>query len=837
MRNAFLLLCLLAVSITASAQRTFRLINRGKFDKAERLSVQQFEKFKTKKPDAKGHYKIRYLTKVMNSLHGLGKLSQVKGDFTASQKFYEQADSVYKKFKIEINSPKFDGLIDGLIKISIVGEFIAGRQLTNHYHRQIEVANIHRELGELDTAKALLDDVYKKMLMSYGKKASKAKMAYAAYGEYFIQLSAYDSSRYYFEKYITALYSDPNYIDLSIKPLGDAYAGLSKSYLGLNNTDAAIKAAQKSVRFAIHAFAKVTDGKNYFGKITALNLLAESYRHQKQYDKALRWNDEAYITMNANIKLMTPEKLPILATRGQIFWATNDTTRANACFREMMDIFFHHTQNNFSYLSDSERDYFYRTNKHFVDLAKGYYAYLYFTKSYKQNYIAKRLYEIHLNNKGVLLGASTKLLNAIFSKGSPGLIDQFNQIKLLRDKKIRLIGKGETIQAEMLENEITQKEKQLRSTLSLEPEKYITTDEIVHAIPDSTQLIDVMKCKMFKLSLADGSLELNEEEQSQYFHFIFRKNVPVILDKNNLSEEQLEGRNYKAFLNFTKFDIKNDEAYKAYFAGLEKHLTYHKLILSPDGIYNLINPEILFDGKDYLHSRYQFLSLVSAKDLLKLPPAVPTLEDITLIGWPDYSTHLKLYESSPAELPGTQTEINEIKKVLPNSVSRFVYTRKDANENTVKESPSTSVLHFATHGFFETAERKDPMYTSGLVLAISDSSKNKEDGFLTAYEASNLDLKKTFLVVLSACETGQGEFEDGEGVWGLQRAFQVAGVRYIIMSLFKVDDQVTAKLMQSFYANMANGQNVMLAFKNAQQETKGKYKRPIEWGSFVIKGL
>ena len=136
-------------------------------------------------------------------------------------------------------------------------------------------------------------------------------------------------------------------------------------------------------------------------------------------------------------------------------------------------------------------------------------------------------------------------------------------------------------------------------------------------------------------------------------------------------------------------------------------------------------------------------------------------------------------------------------------------------------------------------EINDPMYTSGLVFATAANKEQQEeeDGYLTAYEASNLTLNNTFLVVLSACETGQGTYEDSEGVWGLQRAFQVAGVRYLVMSLFKVDDQITALLMSEFYTHLFNGDDVLQAFKKAQNKVRKTSDNPLHWGAFVIKGI
>ena len=109
-----------------------------------------------------------------------------------------------------------------------------------------------------------------------------------------------------------------------------------------------------------------------------------------------------------------------------------------------------------------------------------------------------------------------------------------------------------------------------------------------------------------------------------------------------------------------------------------------------------------------------------------------------------------------------------------------------------------------------------------------------ENGILFAYEVANMLLDNTELVVMSACETGLGDVKNGEGVYGLQRAFQVAGVKTIIMSLWKVNDQATQLLMNSFYKNYLLTGNKQKAFRTAQLELRAKFPEPYFWGAFVI---
>ena len=129
---------------------------------------------------------------------------------------------------------------------------------------------------------------------------------------------------------------------------------------------------------------------------------------------------------------------------------------------------------------------------------------------------------------------------------------------------------------------------------------------------------------------------------------------------------------------------------------------------------------------------------------------------------------------------------------------------------------------------------------SGLLMSGANNAWNNnklpdglDDGILTAYEVSGLDLFNTELVVLSACETGLGDIKGSEGVYGLQRSFKMAGVDNLIMSLWQVPDTETSEFMQLFYTNMLDGQQIGDAFRATQKVMREKYD-PYYWAAFVL---
>ena len=122
-------------------------------------------------------------------------------------------------------------------------------------------------------------------------------------------------------------------------------------------------------------------------------------------------------------------------------------------------------------------------------------------------------------------------------------------------------------------------------------------------------------------------------------------------------------------------------------------------------------------------------------------------------------------------------------------------------------------------------------------LEGSEPPEEAEDGLLTAEDVTGMDLLATEMVVLSACETGLGRVHVGEGVYGLRRAFVLAGAKTLVMSLWKVPDQETQELMEDFYQRLWEGQPRAEALREAQLDMKDKHPdEPLYWGAFICQG-
>ncbi|MDB9312253.1 CHAT domain-containing protein, partial [Spirulina sp. CS-785/01] len=311
-----------------------------------------------------------------------------------------------------------------------------------------------------------------------------------------------------------------------------------------------------------------------------------------------------------------------------------------------------------------------------------------------------------------------------------------------------------------------------------------------------------------------------------------------------------------------------------------------KLLLSPDGQLNLIPFAALVDeNNQYLVQNYHITYLTTGRDLIRLTASSDSKNPPLIVADPDYdnpgqtrtatrssnSRSTDIANLQFSDLPGTAAEAEAIQQLLPQAT---ILTETEATENTIKQTPSPNILHIATHGFFlEDVEQvaptpvnssltasnnrglivvrprpgssprpqntENPLLRSGLAMAgFNRKESGTEDGVLTALELASLNLYGTKLVVLSACETGVGSVNNGEGVYGLRRALAIAGSESQVMSLWNVSDEGTKDLMTQYYQRLQRGEGRSEALRQVQlgMLQSSKYSHPYYWSAFIPSG-
>lgn len=491
-----------------------------------------------------------------------------------------------------------------------------------------------------------------------------------------------------------------------------------------------------------------------------------------------------------------------------------------------------------------------------------------------------------LQRKGRVLDAVADNLSAIRRRANEkdrALLDRLNDVNA-RLAKLTL-NKPPKLSADEYEKQIDelQKEKERieieigdRNAKFAVQTPVVTLDAIKAEIPDDAALVEFAIYLPFDFKNDDFN---NAYGEPRYVAYILRKNGAAkfaeIGDKKTIDKTIGDFR--KALSDPKNKDLKNFA--RAADEKIMKPIRHalgdaKQIFVSPDGDLNLIPFESLIDEKGkYLIENFSFDYLTSGRDFLRMEKTNDDNKgEFLIIANPSFSgeneTKKNVKNSSLtaarnmsdtyfAPLAGTFLEARSIQNLFPDAQ---ILAEKQATETALKEINAPRILHIATHGFFlenadETKESKEsqnrnanaepetenPLLRSGIALAGANKNKNgdaKEDGILTALEASGLNLWGTKLVVLSACDTGIGEVKNGEGVYGLRRAFLLAGTESLVMSLWSVSDYATRELMTDYYKNMKNGigrGEALRQAKLAMMKKKGR-EHPFYWSGFIQSG-
>lgn len=638
------------------------------------------------------------------------------------------------------------------------------------------------------------------------------------------------------------------------------YAEVLKNVAVLSISQKKYDAAFSSLTQAEAIWRAKTGSKNNINAASIFTLTGDVYYQMKNYTKAEDLYNNAKNIYEKYFSRAHPEYVKILSKLAKVYYMEKDYKRSKRSIEEALNDYDLFIKQYFPALSEREKAKYWNTMKGDFE----FYNTLAFGQLDDFRDLAGKVYNYQLLTKALLLSSSIKIRERILNSKDETLKAAYNTWVQKKEFLTNALSMSSEqliqnsidpaalgTEVEKLERELSEKSELFGTSFE---SKKITYENVQKSIGKNDVAVEMVRYRYFNHDFTDSII----------YVAMYVKNDNARPKVIELPEgHRMETRFFHYYRNSIISKLPDAFSYKVFWEPIQKEIgQYATIYFSPDGIYNLINLEAIPtpDGK-YVIDNSNIVIVSNTKDLYlrKQKKREVSSNTATMFGNPRF--YLASTDSRTiADLPGTETEVNELEELLKQKgwkTSEYVET--SATEERVKELESPKIFHIATHGFSTPAISEDdakqmtqseaqltenPLLKTGLLLKGAGDLLNKtkynynlESGILTAYEAMSLNLDKTDLVVLSACETGLGEVSNGEGVYGLQRAFLVAGAKVLIMSMFKVDDQATQKLILNFYKKWLTTGNMRQSFVDAKKELRIEYPEPINWGAFMMIGL
>jgi CHAT domain-containing protein/tetratricopeptide (TPR) repeat protein len=769
-------------------------------------------------------------TSYAKSIHMLAELYQTMGDYGKSEEQFKKALEIKRK-NLGSDNPSLALSIQGLGNLylalgnfgeaskcyeEIVGIYtkIVGSDSPTTFAAESKLTKIYLSLGETEKANALI----KKSQGNLSKMSPKNP------------------------DYVVALYNSAM-LSWELKDFAAAEADLKKTLKVLEenytNTHYLYSSCLSSLGIITWVQGKLKEALQYMGNATFLR--------EKLYG----------------------QNNPILASSYHGFAGmlkeAGDFSKAKEYYKKAFDLYLNQLHVYFPFLSDSEKAKFDAKIKENFNMFNNYVLERYS----KDPSLAADLYNYRLATKAILLNSSKKVRESIGSSGNKELIKKFEQWREVRANLSQLYNlsvvelKQQRVDINSLEKTANTLEKEISAMSSEFRNEYskekVTWQDVKDKLGEGEAAIEIIRFQFFDKGWSD----------KVYYAFLIvtkaTKEYPelVVLDYGN----KMENAYIKNYVNSMKFKIDDKDSYGFYWSKINEKLNgINTIYLSQDGIYNKINLNTLLlpDGS-YLLENKDIIYLSNTKDITKKTGAVHQKRKLFLLGNPNFEMDMAGNQTriegkrkyTISKLPGTAKELELIEELFAGKDYPVdVFQQDFATENALKNLKDQNIMHMATHGYFEEINAKtkgseifgvdidkaveNPLLRSGLLFAGASNyldgmeGDQGDNGVMTAYEAMNLNLENIDLVVLSACDTGLGDIQNGEGVYGLQRSFLVAGADKVMMSLWKVDDNATQELIVEFYKNFLKDNDYRQSLKSAQMELMKKNPHPYYWGAFLI---
>ena len=886
-KRSVLLCCYLMITFLGYAQswkelddKGTELFEQGKFDEAF-LVFEQARK-QAEKEFGKNHPNYAL---ACNNLAGpyllQGDYLEAEGLFLEAQEIRARLGLKGEEYAVSCNGLGLVYLLQGrlskaelsLIEAKDITEKLFGKENISYGKACENLAGVYLKQGRYPEAEALFLEAKKIIEREFGKNhleyatiCNNLALVYDDQGKYPEAATLLLEAREVYEKILGKNHQN--------------YAQANNNLAGIYTSQGKYMEAEQLFLESKNICEKVL-GKEHTNYALVCYEMAKLYEKQQKYSEAEVLFLEAKSIREKVLGKSHQDYSSVCNALGRLYWAQKKYPQANTNLYEASQTLIQLTKDNFYTLSEREKEQFLHTFKDDFEIYNNY------TLATNQSNISGWLYDNILIIKGLLFRSTQRIQNIITRTKNPELIQIYQKWKQQR-KKIAKISEmsleekkeididKEEAKANELEKQLSTKSESFAGELD---NKIYRWKDVQAKLKPGEAVIEIVRFRYYpvqKQVFTDSVLYLGLILTSQSSH----PTIVILPDGNKIEKSYFN--HYRRAISKSNQEL-DTVSYSRFWQPFVSHLKgIQKVYFSSDGVFHKINLLTLYNSqtKKYLLSEIEIQLLGNSRDIITMNRiAAKKLYkeyQVYLFGFPDYSgknnsikndsflnkltptidrNHRFFSENGGiAELPGTKTEIENIQKTINNHFGR-IFLDSAATEENIKQVTEVDILHIATHGFFSEDPTKtilpddrpiaqqSALERSGLLLAnaglaLAGKQTNKtENGILTAQEAMEIDLVGTDLTVLSACETGLGEIKNGEGVYGLQRAFYQAGSKTIVMSLWKVDDAATQEMMSLFYQNLfLKNQTKRTAFNNAQKALREKYPTPYYWGAFVMIG-
>ena len=763
---------------------------------------------------------------------------------------YNNIGSVYQRMG---NYPK---ALEFYTKALNIKEKVLGKNHPSTATSYNNIGSVYNDMGDYPKAlefyaKAL--DIEERVL---GKNHPDTATSYNNIGYVYSAMGDYPKALEFFTK---ALH-------IKEKVLGKDHSSTALSYNNIGSVYYRMGDYPKALEFytkALNIREKVL-GKDHPDTAASYNNIGGIYHSIGDYPKALEYYIKALNIIEKTLGKKHPNTANSYNNIGSAYYGMGDYNKTYAYSKKAYYIFKANRDKNFETLSSEQKKKFLEANRWYLpNLLTSGYSYQQATKD--KEALSQEIYEIFINDKGILLddeNTIAMLKNISQDKNLISKIDSLDSLKRAYAKLAGTMPKPEEAKSyqdklkalgediEKVEIEIAKISPKFKQELGI---KDLKLSDLTSLLKPNELFVDIgYYGKNYYIFSVDKSgevkfVKLNDKDSDRVNTTIkeFRADIDKIINATDANSS-------KALKELYNIVITN---------GIGDRIDkFNSLIISTDGALRLLPFETLMDGDRYLIESKQIRYTPSAKEFIRTHKFNIKDEgkDITMFSDPNYESKSGKIMEMVADTPnvnkavqtrsiknmGTFKRLRGFKKeeeVLQSSFSGVkLFSRENANEENILAVKSPKILHITTHGYFISDENiTNPMLKSGVALSGANIGIKQQtgEGLVNALKLSGLSLDGTDLVVLSACETGLVDVKDTSSVASLPKTFIQAGSKNVLMSLWSVDDNSTVELMKEFYTDTkGNEKKFNEVLRNAKIKMIKEGKHPFYWAAFIMSG-